>query len=70
MRGPVFNVTALGLLAFSLFAMAGDAVAQQRDRRCAPNYPDVCYKACVERGGQARHCPTYCQQQQREAKCG
>lgn len=73
MRIVIRTLSALGVAALGLaamLAMVGDAAAQKRDRRCAPTYLDQCYKACVERGGQARYCPTYCQQQQREAKCG
>lgn len=72
------SVTGLSLVAFAtaalLFGAASDAFAQQkpqqkRDRRCAPDYLTVCQKACSERGGQVRFCPTYCAQQQREARC-
>ncbi len=66
-------VAALAALGFAGM-LAGDALAQQRrqgqDRRCAPNYLQVCQKACEARGGQVRLCPTYCLTQQREARCG
>lgn len=76
MKRSVFGLTLVSLAtAALLFGAASDAFAQQkqqqkRDRRCAPNYLAVCQKACSERGGQVRFCPTYCAQQQREARCG
>jgi hypothetical protein len=71
--GVGFSVFKLLLAVFVLTlaygATGSDASAQQRDRRCAPTYLERCYQACVARGGQARRCPNYCQQQQQEARC-
>jgi hypothetical protein len=66
----VFKLLLAGfVLTLANGATGSDAFAQQRDRRCAATYLERCYQACVARGGQARRCPSYCQQQQQEARC-
>jgi hypothetical protein len=60
-------VSVIMAAALAVLLNAADASAQQKKKKadpfCGPNGMEVCIKACTNRGGQARHCPQYCNQQ-------
>lgn len=57
----------LSTIAVLLLMLGGDATAQKKkgDYICGPNGVQQCVQACNSRGGQARLCPQWCANEQK-----
>lgn len=67
MKTALFAATTLLVLAMA--APAAHAQKKPPANKCPANFVETCMKSCSARGGQARLCPQYCQDQKAKRGC-
>jgi hypothetical protein len=59
----------VAVVTLACVTFVGGAQAREQKKPACHRTMEQCLQVCVQAGGQARYCPTYCENKQRDTGC-